>query len=105
VWPFTRKQNDPDVRKSVGFSTFTSFTGTAGMGTNPEAFAREGYLENAVVAACVRLIASAGASVDLQIAKGPNGKIIAKHPMLDLMTGPNPMLSDHEYIEAAVSHS
>ena len=119
AWPFTTKEDrplgvpdiplttQPTEQKSSGngYPIFTSSGGSMNrMGTSPEAFAREGYMENAIVYACVRLIASACATVPFQIVSGQDGKVLPKHPMLDLMNRPNGLLSCHEFIEAAVAH-
>lgn len=119
AWPFTTKEDRPlglpdlpltagtvqQKSSAAGYPIFNYSSGSIrGMGHNPEAFAREGYIENAVVYACIRLIASACATVPFQIVSGEDGKGIPKHPMLDRMNRPDGLLSCHEFIEAAVAH-
>ena len=102
AWPFKQKEKLAE-KKSADFLIYNPFVASPRMQHSPEAFAKEGYIESAVVYACVRLIASACATVPLQIVQGPDGKVLPKHPMLGLMTTPNPLVSCHEFIEAAIS--
>lgn len=53
------------------------------------AFAREGFMQNAIVYRSVRMIAEAAASVPLLLYDGVHE--IDEHPMLDLVRRPNPL--------------
>jgi len=62
------------------------------------AFAREGFMQNAIVYRCVRMIAEAAASVPLLLYEGEHE--IAEHPLLDLIARPNPVSSTPDLLEA-----
>jgi HK97 family phage portal protein len=64
---------------------------------DPEAFAREGYAQNAIAYRCVRMIAEAAASAPLQVA--PFG-----HPLARLLAKPNPEQTGVELVEAFYGH-
>ncbi len=54
---------------------------------NYEAFAREGFMQNAIVYRCVRMIAEAAASVPLKLFM--DGREVDTHPLLDLLSRPS----------------
>ncbi|KAB2910118.1 MAG: phage portal protein, partial [Hyphomicrobiaceae bacterium] len=62
------------------------------------AFAREGFMQNAVVYRAVRMIAEAAAGVPLLLYAGEEE--IAGHPLLDLIARPNPVASAPDLLEA-----
>jgi HK97 family phage portal protein len=62
------------------------------------AFAREGFMQNAVLYRSVRMIAEAAASVPLLLYQGTEE--IAEHPLLDLLARPNPASSGPDLFEA-----
>jgi HK97 family phage portal protein len=62
------------------------------------AFAREGFMQNAIVYRSVRMIAEAAASVPLLLYSGANE--IEDHPLLDLLRQPNPVSSRVDLLEA-----
>jgi HK97 family phage portal protein len=62
------------------------------------AFAREGYMSNAIVYRCVRMIAETAAAVPLLLYRGDEE--IINHPLLDLMQRPNPVQVGPEFLEA-----
>ena len=57
------------------------------------AFAREGYMENAVVYRAVRMIAEGAASVPLLVYQGENE--LADHPLAVLLARPNDTIDPH----------
>ena len=65
-------------------------------------FAREGFGQNAVVYRCVRMIAEAAASVPLRLFDG-DGELTV-HPLLDLLSRPNPVQCGPELFEAWYGH-
>jgi len=67
------------------------------MSRDPAAFAREGYVRNAVAYRCVRMIAEAAASAPLKV--GP-----ADHPLAGLLARPNPEQTGVELMEAFYGH-
>jgi HK97 family phage portal protein len=62
------------------------------------AFAREGFMQNAVVYRAVRMIAEAAASVPLLLFEGEEE--IAEHPLLTLLARPNPGATAADLLEA-----
>ncbi len=62
------------------------------------AFAREGFMKNAVVYRSVRMIAEAAASVPLLLFDGADE--IAGHPLLDLLARPSPDHTGTDFLEA-----
>jgi HK97 family phage portal protein len=62
------------------------------------AFAREGYAQNAIVYRCVRMIAEAAAGVPLLLYDGDSE--ITAHPLLDLVTRPNPVQAGPDLLES-----
>ena len=62
------------------------------------AFAREGFMQNAVLYRSVRMVAEAAASVPLLLYEGDEE--IAEHPLLDLIARPNPVCSAPDLLES-----
>jgi HK97 family phage portal protein len=62
------------------------------------AFAREGFMRNAILYRSVRMIAEAAASVPLLLYQG--AEEIAEHPLLGLLARPNPGSSTPDLLEA-----
>ena len=65
---------------------------------DPAAFAREGFMQNAIVYRAVRMIAEAAASVPLLLYAGDEE--IAEHPLLSLLARPNAQSSTPDLLEA-----
>jgi len=62
------------------------------------AFAREGFMQNAIVYRSVRMVAEAAASVPLLLYEGDQE--IGEHPLLDLIARPNPVSSAPDLLES-----
>ena len=62
------------------------------------AFAREGFMQNAIVYRSVRMIAEAAASVPLLLYEG--AEEIEEHALLDLMARPSPDRTSADFLEA-----
>ena len=62
------------------------------------AFAREGFMQNAIVYRAVRMIGEAAASVPLLLYEGADE--ISEHPLLDLLARPNPVCSAPDLFES-----
>ena len=62
------------------------------------AFAREGFMQNAIVYRSVRMVAEAAASVPLLLYEGDQE--ITEHPLLDLIARPNPVSSAPDLLES-----
>ncbi len=67
-----------------------------------QAFAREGFMQNAIVYRCVRMIAEAAASVPLLLYAGDDE--IAEHPLLRLVSRPNPLQAGPDHFESFYGH-
>ena len=65
---------------------------------NYEAFAREGFMQNAIVYRSVRMIAEAAASVPLLAYDGDDE--LDAHPLLDLIARPSPDHTSTDFLEA-----
>jgi HK97 family phage portal protein len=76
------------------------------MKRDKDVFAKEGYIENAIVYACVTKIASAFASIDIDLyqTKGDKSIEIEQHPVLALLNRPSPNVSGFAFKEALVSN-
>lgn len=76
------------------------------MPKNYEAFAREGYSENAVVYACIELLSDAVASLPFKLyrGKGSEQQEIDEHPALQLLQNPNPDMSEYDLKKAVASY-
>ncbi len=69
--------------------------------------AKEGYNKNAIAYSCISLIAEGVASIPILLYKrGRNGKLteIERHPVLDLLKKPNPMMPLSIYMETLTSY-
>lgn len=66
------------------------------------ALAREGFVKNAVAYRCVRMIAEAAASVRWVVFDGDTEH--SEHPLLDLLTAPNPIQGGPDLFEAFYAH-
>lgn len=64
--------------------------------------AREGFVRNAVVHRAVRLIAEAAGSLTFLVYEG--SAVRDRHPLLDLLTHPNPRQDGASFMEAATAH-
>ncbi len=62
------------------------------------AFAREGFMQNAIVYRCVRMIGEAAASIPLLLYRG--AEELTEHPLLDLVARPNPHHTSTDFFEA-----
>jgi HK97 family phage portal protein len=62
------------------------------------AFAREGFMQNAIVYRCVRMIAEGAASVPLLLYEG--AEEITEHALLDLIAQPSPDHTSADFLES-----
>ena len=68
-------------------------------------FSKEGYQKNAIVYRCIRLIATSCAGIKWELyTEGSNQREIEVHPLLDLMSKPNPMQGWSAFFEAYISY-
>lgn len=78
-----------------------------GLKTNYESLAREGYMQNTVVFACIREIAGAAAGVPwVLFHRKADGTVeeISDHPVLKLIDRPNPFQGRFELMENLAAH-
>jgi HK97 family phage portal protein len=66
------------------------------------ALAREGYVQNAIVHRAVKLVAENAAAVTFLLYEGASAQ--DKHPLLDLLTRPNPRQDGPGLLEAVYAH-
>ncbi|MGQ4272456.1 phage portal protein [Terrihabitans sp. B22-R8] len=66
------------------------------------ALAREGFIRNAIVFRCVRLIAETAASVPLLLYEGE--RELDRHQLLDLLAQPNGRQSGAAFLESLIGH-
>jgi phage portal protein BeeE len=91
MWPFKSKQSVAQTEQKSALPGATLFFGmgvTGSMQRNAEAYAREGYSGNVVAHTCIRKIATAAASVGLQLQKGENDDLVEKHAVPAWCTDP-----------------
>ena len=69
---------------------------------NYEAYADEGYRQNAIVYRCVNEIANGAACIPFKAFQGENE--LDQHPILSLLSRPNPMQAGVEYFQAVYSY-
>ena len=105
-WPF-RKSAPPPEQKSLSFGGF--YFGSpllAPASASYARLAREGYGQNAVAFACANKIATAVASVELQLfrQKGDDVERVMQSPLLDLIDNPNQMQSYREFMGHLASY-
>ena len=91
----TEKKSDLGIGVAV-------FTGTKYKKISFKDLANEGYLGNAIVNRCVKVVANSVATIPFKIMDGD--KEIADHPLGRLMMRPNKMQSHSEYFKALVSY-
>ncbi|MBF9232051.1 phage portal protein [Microvirga alba] len=66
------------------------------------ALAREGFQKNAIVHRAVRLVGEAAASLPLTLMQG--GGELSNHPLLSLLTRPNPREGGQRFLESVYGH-
>lgn len=108
LWPFARKEKATTPHVHTKSASFVFGVGALNVMQNRyTAHAVEGYGLNPVVRACVDKIADAITSVDLSAyKKNKEGEyeLVKLHPMLDLITKPNPAMSCDDFLGAFVRY-
>lgn len=99
MWPFPRRAEQKD--NPVG-SVISAWMVGQPVWTprRYDQFAEEGYIRNAVAFRCVKMIATNAATVPWLLEDAKSGKPIEKHPLLDLLNRPAPMIGGHALFEA-----
>jgi len=67
-----------------------------------EQFADEAYVKNVIAHRCIGMVASGASSIKWKLTK--NGKEITKHPLLKLLSRPNPTSGGAEFFETVYSY-
>lgn len=89
------------------YSSFVNMPGKAvWMGREYSKFADEGYIRNVIAHRSVTMIASGAASVPWVLTRIRDGKKeqVREHPLLKLVTRPNPCMGGAEFFECLYSH-
>ncbi len=94
------RRRSPPATKSLASPCFTldRLASPAWAPRDYAAFAREGFMQNAILYRAVRMIAEAAASVPLLLYRGDAE--IAEHPLLALLARPNPGATATDLYEA-----
>jgi len=103
-WLFGSQAGQLESKKSQANSLISLHTMGNPVWTprNYEAFSKEGFAENAIGFRCVKMIAEAAASVKWQVVE--NGEMLAAHPVLTLLSSPNPAESGRTLLENFYSY-
>jgi HK97 family phage portal protein len=97
-------QGPPDAKASRAQAAVAFYVGGRAVWTPRDygALAREGFQKNAVVHRAVRLVAEAAASLPLVLKA--EGRELASHPLLSLLTRPNPREGGQRFLESLYGH-
>jgi HK97 family phage portal protein len=87
-------------------SYFLPIHGASWMNRDYSQFAEEAYVKNVIAHRSISLIAQAAASIPLMLYKKQNNRSIpiSSHPILNLITRPNPTQSGKEFFEMIYSY-
>ena len=101
--PAGSSTEQPTERKAAGGFVAPHMAGTAAW-TKPGygGLAREGYMRNPVVHCAVRLIAQTAAAFPWLLYEGVTE--LETHPLLDLLTRPNPRQAGASFLETLYTH-
>jgi HK97 family phage portal protein len=69
-----------------------------------DAFAEEAYRKNVIAFRAINQVSRAAASVPWRLAQGRGAVALDRHPLLDLLARPNPMMAGSEFIEAVTGY-
>lgn len=98
AWPFSRKI---EVKENPIGASLMLAGGQAWLRpTQPRQYIEEGYQQNAIVYRAVSELTRAMADISIELTDA-SGKIIEKHPVLDLLARPNPMQGFDAWIKEA----
>ncbi|VAV95989.1 Gene Transfer Agent portal protein [hydrothermal vent metagenome] len=102
-WRQDNQLGPDEVKKSQAHSLISLHTTGNPVWTprNYEAFAKQGFAENAIGYRCVKMIAEAAASVNLHVVE--DGEALATHPLQELLQKPNPAESGRNLLESFYS--
>lgn len=69
-----------------------------------DAFAEEAYQKNVIAFRAINQVSRAAASVPWRLAENTGRRNGTRHPLLDLLARPNPMMARSEFIEAVIGY-
>ncbi|HHI82155.1 MAG TPA: phage portal protein [Rhizobiales bacterium] len=99
LWPFAGKPaSEQKQSRAEGLISLHHTGQPVWSPRNYEAFAREGFSQNAIGYRCVKMIAEAAASIPWQV--HDNGVPVSGHPLERLLSRPNPADSGRALMEA-----
>jgi len=84
------------------FVTLTALREASWSGRGFNSLVSEGFAKNPIVYRCVRLIAESAARVPFAVSEG--GQRLAEHPLLTLLTRPNPQMPGAELFECLYAY-
>lgn len=96
------RTNAPAETKAQTYFTVTDLANATWSNRGFASLASEGFAKNPVVYRCVRMIAEAATRVPLQVHE--DGKLLTEHPVLGLLSRPNPHQSGPELLEALYAY-
>lgn len=67
-------------------------------------FSDEGFIKNVITHRCISMIAKGAASISWKLHDAASRQSLDKHPVLELLTKPNPCSGGKEFFEAVYSH-
>ena len=71
---------------------------------NYEVFAREGYVKNVIAYKCISMLAKNASSIPFLLYDKKTNREIKKHPLLELLSNPNPTQNRFNFFEAIYSY-
>lgn len=104
LWPFRRAPAPEAKYSAVGPNIARIYTGQAVWAPRSyEVFSREGYQQNAIAHAAIRLVAKSAASVPILLYDAM-GQEVEAHVILDLLDRPSGMYSGAAFLEAVFAY-
>lgn len=105
-WPFIRQQrisaNERKMSRSGPLLSINTLLPARWTPRRYDKLAEAGYQRNVIAYRCIRLIAQSVASIPLLVQDG-QGRDLVAHPLLRLLTQPNPTMSKMAFIETIIS--
>ena len=100
--PFINKNSNVMERKEAPQVYLNSGSPYTRRKDDFKSYADEGYRQNAIVFRCVNEIANGAASIPLKVCQGDIE--LENHPLINLLTKPNPLQSGVEYFQSLYSY-
>ena len=97
--PFTKKTAETKASAAGGLLALTGLARAKWTGRRYDTQVEEGFRKNVIVWRCINLVAEAVATIPL-VLYDARGKIIDKHPLLNLLARPNPTMTGADFMAA-----